>query len=206
MAPSPQPPPARGGGGSCRCPMTPSLSSAQRLVVKIGSALVVDQDEAAAAHRLARRRRGRHRLAARPRRRCHRRLLRRHRAGTSRARPAPTPPPPGGTAGRRRRRPDPPRPGLERGTLRQGPHRRPAPADAGRHRGPPPLPQCPRHAEHAAEPRLHPRDQRERHGCDRGDPLRRQRSPRRARRRDDAGRPTDPAVRYRWPLHRRSAP
>ena len=44
-APSPQPPPARGGGevGSA---MTPSIASAQRLVVKIGSALVVGQDEA----------------------------------------------------------------------------------------------------------------------------------------------------------------
>ena len=43
--------------------MIPSLASAQRLVVKIGSALVVDPDEAAPAHRVARRRGRRHRVA-----------------------------------------------------------------------------------------------------------------------------------------------
>ena len=185
--------------------MTPSLASAQRLVVKIGSALVVDPDEAAprtawldgVAADIA--------LAARARRRRDRRLLRRHRAGPPLARPAPAPPAPGGTAGRRRRRPDPPGAGLERGTVRQGPHRRAAAADARRHRGPPPLPQRARHAEHAARPRLHPGDQRERHRGDRGNPLRRQRPPRRARRRDDAGRPARAAVRHRRPLHRRSA-
>ena len=157
-------------------------------------------------HRLARRRGRRHRLAARARRRRDRGFLRRHRARPPLARPAPAPPPAGGTAGRRRRRPDPPGAGLERGALRQGPHRRATAADARRHRGPPPLPERPRHAEHAARPRLHPGDQRERHGGDRGDPLRRQRPPRRARRRDDAGRPADPAVRHRRALHRRPAP
>ena len=141
------------------------------------------------AHRVAGRHRRRHRVAARARRRRDRGLLRRHRPGPPLARPASAPASPGGTAGRRRRRPDPPGAGLERGTVRQGSHRRAAAADAGRHRGSPPLPQCPRHTEHAAGPRLHPGDQRERHGRDRRDPLRRQRPPRRARRRDDAGRP-----------------
>ena len=48
-------------------------------------------------------------------------------------------------------------------------------------------------------------DQRERHGGDRRDPLRRQRSPERPRRRDDLGRHAGAAVGHRRPLHRRSA-
>ena len=121
-------------------------------------------------------------------------------------RPDPEAPEAGGKAGRRRGRPDPPRAGLERGAVRPGPHRRAAAADAGRHRGSPPLPQRPRHAEHPAGARLHPGDQRERHRRHRGNPLRRQRPPRRAGGRDDAGRRAGAAVRHRRPLHRRSAP
>ena len=185
--------------------MIPSLASAQRLVVKIGSALVVDPDEAAprtawlagvAADIAALRARGVDVIVVSSGAiALARRALGLHAA----------PPAAGGTAGRRRGRPDPPGAGLERGAVRQGPHRRAAAADAGRHRGPPPLPERARHAEHAARPRLHPGDQRERHRGDRRNPLRRQRPPGRARRRDGAGRPACAAVRHRRPLHRRSA-
>ena len=55
--------------------------------------------------------------AASARHRGHRRLLRRHRAGPPHARPDPAAPAAGGEAGRGRGRPDPPRPGLERGAV-----------------------------------------------------------------------------------------
>ena len=55
----------------------------------------------------------------------------------------------------------------------------------GRHRGAPPLPQRARDPGDAAGSRLRSGDQRERHGGDRGDPLRRQRPARGPRRRDD---------------------
>ena len=185
--------------------MIPSLASAQRLVVKIGSALVVDQDEAAprtawldgvAADIASLRARGADVIVV-----SSGAIALARRSLGLHAAPAAA----GGTAGRGRGRPDPPGAGLERGAVRQGPDRRAAAADAGRHRRPPPLSQCARHAEHAAQPRLHPGDQRERHRGDRRDPLRRQRPAGRARRRDDAGRPACAAVRHRRPLHRRSA-
>ena len=159
------------------------------MVVKIGSALVVDQDEAAprtawldgvAADIASLRARGADVIVV-----SSGAIALARRSLGLHAAPAAA----GGAAGRRRGRTDPPGPGLERGAVGQGPHRRAAAADARRHRGPPPLSECARHAEHAARPRLHPGDQRERHRRHHRDPLRRQRPPRRARRRDDR-RPT----------------
>ena len=142
----------------------PRLADAQRLVVKIGSALVVDPEQRRAAHRLAGRRRRRHR------RRC-------ARAGTEVIVVSS-----GAIAlARRTLGLTQPRLRLEEkqaaaavGQIRlaqawsealsaHGADRRAAAADAGRHRGPPPLPQRPRHAADAARPRLRAGDQRERH-------------------------------------------
>ena len=186
--------------------MTPSLASAQRLVVKIGSALVVEPDEAAPrtawlagiAADIA--------DAARARGGRDRGVLRRHRAGAAHA----------AACTQQRLRLEEKQAAAAVGQIRlaqawsealsaHGPDRGAAAADAGRYRGPPPLPERPRHAEHAAGARLHPGDQRERHRRHRGNPLRRQRPAGRARRRDDAGRPVDPAVRHRRALHRRPA-
>ena len=54
---------------------------------------------------------------------------------------------------------------------------------------------------HAAQTRRDPGDQRERHGGDLGDPLRRQRPARRPRRHDDGRRPPRPSFRHRRALH-----
>ncbi len=72
------------GAGRVIASLRPSIAMAQRIVVKIGSALVVDAEAGRAAHRLAGRRRRRHRRAARARRGGDRGLLRRHRAGAPR--------------------------------------------------------------------------------------------------------------------------
>ena len=96
------------------------------LVVKIGSALLVDARRGRAPPRLARRRRRRHRRAARARRRRDRGLLRRHRAGAPRARPARS----AGCGSRRSRPPPPParsasrRPGARRCPRTASPSRR----------------------------------------------------------------------------------
>ena len=90
--------------------------------------------------------------------------------------PARGPPRP---AGCRSRGPVQPAAGLGAG-LQRARHRHRAGAPGPRRCGRPgPLPQCPRHPEHAAAPRCHARGQRERHGGHRRDPLRRQRLPRR---------------------------
>ena len=80
--------------------------------------------------------------------------------------------------------------------------RRADPADARRHRGAPPLPQRPPDHRHAAGRARRARRQRERHGGDRRDPLRRQRPPVGARRQHDERRLPGAAVRHRRPLHR----
>jgi hypothetical protein len=61
---------------------------------------------------------------------------------------------------------------------------------------PPPLPECARDAGHAAEPGLRAGDQRERHRRHGGNPLRRQRPPRRPGGGDGESRPADFAVRH----------
>ena len=82
-------------------------------------------------------------------------------------------------------------------------HRRRAdPGDAAGHRGAPPLSQCALDHRQAAGMARGAGDQRERHGRDQRNPLRRQRSPRRARRHHGERRPADPAVRHRRPLRR----
>ena len=88
-----------------------------------------------------------------------------------------------GEAGRRRHRPDPPGARLSGGAGAPRHHRRAGPADARRHRGAPPLPQRARDAGARCSARRGAGDQRERHGRDRRDPLRRQRPAGRARRR-----------------------
>ena len=80
--------------------------------------------------------------------------------------------------------------------------RRADPADAGRHRGAPPLPQCPPDHRHAAGRARRSRRQRERHGGDHRDPLRRQRPPVRPRRQHDERRLPGAALRHRRPLYR----
>ncbi len=60
---------------------------------------------------------------------------------------------------------------------RQRDPRSPGAADAGRHGATPALPQCPRHPRDPARARRGAGHQRERHGGHGGDPLRRQRSP-----------------------------
>ena len=84
-------------------------------------------------------------------------------------------------------------------------HRRADPADARRHRGaPPPSQRARRRSRRLLAARRRAGHQRERHGRDRRDPLRRQRPAGRARRADDQRRHAGAAVRHRRPLHRRS--
>ena len=82
------------------------------------------------------------------------------------------------------------------------PHRRPDPADPRRHRGAPALPQRPRDDREASRDARRAGHQRERHGGDERDPLRRQRPPRRARRHHDRRRSPGAVLRRRRPLHR----
>ena len=91
-------------------------------------------------------------------------------------------------------------------TLGQRHHRRPDPAHPRRHRGAPALSQRPLDHRHPAEARRRAGHQRERHGRHQRDPLRRQRPAGRPRRHHDQRRPPDPALRHRRPLHRRPAP
>ena len=105
-------------------------------------------------------------------------------------------------AGRRRRRADLARrrlPGRVQGARAR---RRADPAHAGRYRGAPPLSQRPPDHRHAAGRARRPRRQRERHGGHRRDPLRRQRPPLRPRRQHDERRLPGAALRRRRPLHR----
>ena len=82
-------------------------------------------------------------------------------------------------------------------------HRRRAnPGDLAGHRGTPPLSQRALDHRQIAGMARGAGDQRERHGRDHRDPLRRQRSPRRARRHHDERRPPGPALRHRRPLRR----
>ena len=128
----------------------PSIAAARRIVVKIGSALVVDQKQAAprtawldsvAADIAALRARGTDVIVVSSGAIA---LARRT------LRSDPEAPEAGREAGRRRGRADPAGAGLEPGAVGPRPDRRAIAADAGRHRGPPPLPERPRNAEHAA--------------------------------------------------------
>ncbi len=80
------------------------------------------------------------------------------------------------------------------------------PAHARRPRRPPPLPQRALDAAHAARARRDPDHQRERHGDDRRDPLRRQRHAGRAGDESDRSRRARAAHRPAGALHGRSAP
>ena len=80
---------------------------------------------------------------------------------------------------------------------------RPGAADGRRRDQPLALPQRPRDVAQAARPRGRADGQRERHGGDPGDPLRRQRPAGRAGAAPGARRPAGPAVRRRRPLRRR---
>ena len=85
-------------------------------------------------------------------------------------------------------------------------HRRPDSVNARRQRAPAPLSQCPRHAVRAARARCTAGDQRKRHGGHHRDPLRRQRSAGGASRADDQRRLPAAAVGRVGPVHRRSQP
>ncbi len=183
-----------------------ALASARFVVIKVGTALVVDPDSGAAdAAWLAALAADLGRLqGARPE--AADRLVRRGgawpRAALAEAPVAHA----AGETGRRRRRPVAADAGLGGGVGAGGPDGGPGADDAGRHRGAPPLPQRPRHAGDAAGTGRDAGGERERHGGDRGTALRRQRPPRRPRRADGRRRPPGAAVRRRRPLHRRSAP
>ncbi len=100
--------------------MTPAIASAQRLVVKIGSALVVDPDEAAPRRAWLEGVAADIRRAARPRHRCDRRVLRRDCIGAAFVESAPASSAAGGTAGGCRGRTDQAGAGLERGLSDKG--------------------------------------------------------------------------------------
>ena len=123
---------------------------------------------------LARRARPRRRPAAAARPAGRHRHLRCGRTGPQPAGPAAAPAAAGGEAGRRRLGPDPARPRLAGEPRPHRPRGRPDPDHARRHRGPPPLPQRPRHHRDPAAAGHRPGRQRERHGGDQRDPLRRQ--------------------------------
>ena len=186
---------ARGGAGV----------SARRLVIKIGSSLLVD-----GAGRL--RREWLDSFAAdlaacrRERSGGDRGHLGRDRAGSGGPRPQGARAAPRGQAGGRGGRPDQPcaclpgEPGAARAADRA------AAADAGRHREPPPVSERPLHHRGAAQARRRAGGQRERHGGDQRDPLWRQRPAVGARRGDGERGRADPAFGRRWPVHRRSEP
>ena len=178
--------------------MTPSLDGFRRIVVKIGSSLLVDERglktdwlDALAADLAGARRR-----PARPARR----LLGRHRA-----RPAG----PRSAAGPLKLEESQAAAAVGQIALARAYsetlaaprlHRRPDPAHPRRYRGAAALPQRPLDHRDAAQARRDPGHQRERHGRHQRDPLRRQRSPRRAGRHHDGRRPPHPALRRRRPL------
>ena len=132
--------------------------------------------------------------------------LGRDRARPAAARPAARRAAARGPAGRRRGRPDQPRARLSGEPRAAWPDHRAAAADARRHREPAALPQRPLDHRLAASPRRRAGGQRERHGRDQRDPLRRQRPAVGPGRGDGERRRADPAVRRRRPLHRRSRP
>ena len=143
----------------------PEWAKARRIVVKIGSSLLVDHAQRRAQRGLARLAGRRRRRAGQGRQAGDRRLLRRHRARAPRA---------GAAAGascrsssRRRRPPSArsrsPAP-IRRCSRRARAHGRADPADARRHRGAPPLPQRAPDHRHAAGPARRAGRQRERHG------------------------------------------
>ncbi len=107
-----------------------------------------------------------------------------------------------GKPGRGRGRPD--RAGADLvGGARPSRHRRRAdPGDPAGHRGAPPLSQCALDHRQAAGMARGAGHQRKRHRRHQRNPLRRQRPPRRARRHHGERRSADPAVRHRRPLRR----
>ena len=187
--------------------VTETLATARRLVVKIGSALLVDETTARSAApgstrwpttSRACRKRGQEVLIVSSGAIA---VGRRHLGLTGRRAEA------RGEAGRRRHRPDPARACLSGGAGAARHHRRAGPADARRHRGAPPLSQRARDASSTllalgAVPVINENDT----VATARDPLRRQRPARRARRADDQRRHAGAALRHRRALHRRSAP
>ena len=194
------PPPLAGegrGAGVC----TPRRSAdgdrrahaAPRLVVKIGSALLVGDDGEirrawldALVDDVARcRRRGQE---------VDHRLVRRDRGRAAASRPARPRAAARGKAGGGGDRADPPRACLSGGAGAARHHRRADPADPRRHRGAAPPPQRPRHLRAAAGAGRGAGGQRERHDRHRRNPLWRQRPARRPRRADDQRRHAGAAV------------
>ena len=178
--------------------------AARRLVVKIGSALLVDEDGEirrawldALADDVARcRARGQEVILVSSGAIA---VGRRH-LGLRRPAAAAR-----GEAGRRGDRADPPRARLPGGAGPARHHRRADPADPGRYRGAAPASERARDLCAAAGARRGAGRQRERHDRHRRDPLWRQRSAGRTRRADDQRRHAGAAVRHRRALHRRPA-
>jgi len=107
----------------------------------------------------------------------------------------------GAGAGGRGGGPDPAGPRLPGGVVATRRDHRAGAADAGGYREPPPLPQRAGNHGHASEDGRHAHRQRERHHRHRRDPLRRQRPPGRADRRDRGRRPAGAAVGRGRALH-----
>ena len=150
--------------------------SPRRLVVKIGSALLIDPERGLRRDWLDFAG-GRPRRLPRARPGDHRRHLGRDRARPPRTRAQDANPQAGRKAGGRRGRSDQPRPRLPGEPRPLRPCDRPAPPDPGRHRGPPSLSERPGDDAGAPAARRRAGGQRERHRGDRRDPVRRQRSP-----------------------------
>ena len=180
----------------------PALKNFRRIVVKVGSSLLIDSGRGRSARVVAvgARRRPRETAWRGPRRAD--RLVGFDRARTQPAEIAARPVEAGREPGRRRRGPD--RAGADLvGSARRARHRRrPDPGDVAGHRGAPPLSQRALDHRQAAGMARGARHQRERHGRDQRDPLRRQRPSRRACRHHGERRSADPAVRHRRPLRR----
>ena len=183
----------------------PALADFRRIVVKVGSSLLVDAERRPAEGGVARFARRRHRAAAQGQARHHRGLVRRDRARPLGAQAAEGPAQARRQPGRRRRRPDRAGPHLGRGAGQARHHREPDSGHARRHRGAPALSQRALDHRQAAGVALGPGDQRERHRGDHRNPLRRQRPPCRPRRHHGERRPAGAAVRHRRPLRRAAA-
>ena len=170
-------------------PRTPALTDFRRIVVKVGSSLLVDAEagrvkedwlaslaaDIAELHRRQARSPGR--------------VLGRDRARPLGAAAAAGPAAARGQPGRGRGRPDRARAHLGAGAVAPRHHGRAGAGHAAGHRGAPPLPQRPLHHRAAARMARRAGDQRERHRGDQRDPLWRQRPARGARRHHGERRP-----------------
>ena len=181
---------------------SPALSDFRRIVVKVGSSLLVDRDGRAAARRVAGLAGRGHREAARREARPPGGVLRRDRARPRGAQAAERSAQARRFAGRRRRRPDRAGAHLVGGARPPRHHGRPGAGDAAGHRGAPALSQRPLDHREAAGMARGAGDQRERHRRHQRDPLWRQRPPRRARRHHGERRPAGAALRRRRALRR----